>query len=476
MSVYQNIHGTLARIDASGLAQLAAVDTEGILGGTPGVITNGQTLVDQLAADDVRAQSDIGQIKTDLSDYHVVPSKNSLLWDKFVTNLDTNQSGTYSYNASTNILTVTSSSAIYSGVHLTKEKITEIFGLNSLTFPIVVSVSVKADKTCSYIIGSAVRSEYANLTANTWYRQVLTFNNSSALTAYNWAFYSNDTSQPTVEIKDMMVCTKAAWDANNTYEPYFLPMRDGKLDITDEQKLGAWNLLQNKGVSTTYPGGLSIIVNDDGTITLNGSDTSAHYFKVLSLSESYNLPNQELYLSGMPQNVGSNDFFLYLKYRNADDTAYAGEFDDKGGGGILNIPYGRKWEVYIAIAANTTLNNVVVKPMISLKPNMPYVPWTMTNAELTDAPNWNSANAIANNTDLNNLKDGRRHFCQSGSTASTLTHCPVSVAFILDVIIINSDASAFLQILQPIDGDKIFKRNYTGGAWGSWYKFTGTAV
>ena len=68
MSVLQNINGSLYRMDASDLAQLAAVDTEGILGGTPGATTNGQTLVDQLAADDVQAQTDIGQIKTDLSD------------------------------------------------------------------------------------------------------------------------------------------------------------------------------------------------------------------------------------------------------------------------------------------------------------------------------------------------------------------------------------------------------------------------
>ena len=68
MSVYQNINGTLTRMDASDLVQLAAVDTEGILGGTPGATTDGQTLVDQLAADDVQAQTDIGQIKTDLSD------------------------------------------------------------------------------------------------------------------------------------------------------------------------------------------------------------------------------------------------------------------------------------------------------------------------------------------------------------------------------------------------------------------------
>ena len=68
MSVYQNINGTLTRMDASDLVQIAAVDTEGILGGTPGATTDGQTLVDRLAADDVQAQTDIGQIKTDLSD------------------------------------------------------------------------------------------------------------------------------------------------------------------------------------------------------------------------------------------------------------------------------------------------------------------------------------------------------------------------------------------------------------------------
>lgn len=65
MSVLQNINGSLYRMDASDLVQLAAVDTEGILGGTPGATTNGQTLVDQLAADDVQAQSDIGTLQSD---------------------------------------------------------------------------------------------------------------------------------------------------------------------------------------------------------------------------------------------------------------------------------------------------------------------------------------------------------------------------------------------------------------------------
>lgn len=84
MSVLQNINGSLYRMDASDLVQLAAIDTEGILGGTPGATTNGQTLVDQLATDDVQAQTDIGQIKTDLpnlfprSEQRVQGAKNHL--------------------------------------------------------------------------------------------------------------------------------------------------------------------------------------------------------------------------------------------------------------------------------------------------------------------------------------------------------------------------------------------------------------
>lgn len=117
MSVYQNINGTLYRMDASDLVQLAAVDTEGILGGAPGATTNGQTLVDQLAADDVQAQTDIGQIKTDLSDLDdekldIADEQVLGAWNlaKITVSTQTINGATFTVNADKSI-TVTKSSA-----------------------------------------------------------------------------------------------------------------------------------------------------------------------------------------------------------------------------------------------------------------------------------------------------------------------------------------------------------------------------
>lgn len=255
---------------------------------------------------------------------------------------------------------------------------------------------------------------------------------------------------------------------------------DEKLDITDEQVLGAWNLLTSFAQTEEITSGgnsLTITANPDGSVTINGDCATSVYYKVCSVAESYDLPKELLYLSGTHYGDGVDKCRVYAKRRNADNTEYEQTYNDMGSGVLIDIPSGRKWEVFIAIIASNTFNNYTLYPMLTVKPYYtPYVQRALTNRELTDAPNWNSANNIANNTDLNNLKDGKRHFCQNGSIASTLTHCPVSVAFVLDVICINDSNTAYLQILQPIDGDKIFKRNCINNVFSSWYKFTGTAV
>ena len=461
MSVLQNINGTLYRMDASDLSQLAAVDTEGILGGTPGATTNGQTLVDQLAADDVQAQTDIGQIRTDLSDYHVIPSKN--LFSEIKTGVFLWGSAQDGYNVGTATNGFVAIGAVETGEQyvVTKNNVGNRFRLVLFKdYPTSTS-----DLTAALVYDSNGATDYTFTVPSGGYKYLVGgFNNTDA--------YSGDI-QP-------MLCTAADYAADPSYEPYFLPMRDGKLDIADEQVLGAWNMLDNR-LTTQTSNGITVTVGSKKEVRVTtGSSAPTQLVNFRILPEKIGLGNlvvgKTYYLTGCPAG-GLGGIYCLVIGRDHP----GGSFDtlvDSGDG--LEFTYDGSWTCrYVLLQIGTPVGANFDKtfyPMITTKKGAPYVPYTMTNRELTDAPNWNSTNAIANNTDLNDLKDGRRHFCQSGSTASTLTHCPVSVAFVLDVIIFNSDASAFLQILQPIDGDKMFKRNYASGAWGSWYKFTGTAV
>ena len=111
--------------------------------------------------------------------------------------------------------------------------------------------------------------------------------------------------------------------------------------------------------------GITFTVNDDGTVTANGTATAQADFILKSRTAGiYEFEPGEYILNGCPSGSGVNTYRLMCN--KTVNGSGVGTGIDLGGGVKINVteeetPY----SVYISIAADATVNNVVFKPMIS---------------------------------------------------------------------------------------------------------------
>ena len=169
-------------------------------------------------------------------------------------------------------------------------------------------------------------------------------------------------------------------DTSDTYEPYYVPVKDSKLDIADQQVLGAWNELDNNAVTTTISPG-TFTVNADKSVSVAVSSTPSGNV-IFNLDDNATIKAGTRYLSGCPD-IDSDDVFIQI-YKS----------------GVIDVKNKRGTEQEFTVASDITgatirivigsgvsadkVDGKVFEPMISLEPNQPYVPHAMTNRELTE--------------------------------------------------------------------------------------------
>ena len=173
---------------------------------------------------------------------------------------------------------------------------------------------------------------------------------------------------------------------NTTYHVWYVCMRDGKLDIADEQVLGAWNLQPNR-VNAQTIGEITFTPHADGSISYssNGSAVSTGRELVITVRSGKIgylnfLKNDTYYLSG---GLSSRVKLIAFSTQN---NAYSAYGEDTGNGlrftvnGESSSPDGAYVGLNLFIGAGEAISGTV-KPMIALKPNMPYVPYVPTNRD-----------------------------------------------------------------------------------------------
>jgi hypothetical protein len=173
-----------------------------------------------------------------------------------------------------------------------------------------------------------------------------------------------------------------------------------KLDATNAQVLGAWNLFQNNGINGTW-NGATFIKNADDTVTVDiaGSAVTADINYLMSYADYHALPQwlqpgTTAYISGCDGgnysvlDGGSDTFYIYGAFQDSNRIFISATTSSKGERQFTVPANAAYYRIGMIIApAAGKLTNKVFSPMIALQPNMPYVKWVMTNRELTDK--WN---------------------------------------------------------------------------------------
>ena len=166
--------------------------------------------------------------------------------------------------------------------------------------------------------------------------------------------------------------------ADATYEPY-IPDNTELMRYTDNAVLGAKNRLPNKATSQTV-NGVTFTKNADGTITANGTATSNARLGIASASAMANAcADADVILSGCPSGGSEYKYQIYIR----TSAGYLHEYGDS-----IVIPQGTSFieELSILVSSGQTVSNIVFKPMLRLATDTDdtYVPYAMTNRELTE--------------------------------------------------------------------------------------------
>lgn len=173
--------------------------------------------------------------------------------------------------------------------------------------------------------------------------------------------------------------------ANNTYKRQFLNNTWSDWTSYDKDieaivnEYGAKNLLPNNATTQTI-NGVTFTVNADGSVTVNGTATATAILLIVNAFTNLVEINETL-ISHSIDNIptGAHLYFQTFTGKTFEASANGTLIDNLSDEDI-------QYSVFVYIEENTTVNNITFYPMIrdARIADPTYVPYAMTNKELTD--------------------------------------------------------------------------------------------
>ena len=221
-------------------------------------------------------------------------------------------------------------------------------------------------------------------------------------------FYINIKNGTTVDHQRYYPMIRLASIADDTYAPYAKTNQQLTKETTglidNENILGAKNFLkqvfdyvsipnvEDIGDRASSANGLSFTYNDDGSITVNGTPTDSTLRVEIKLDWKTNsYKNNDISAIAGKDVIGSivptavDGIQMRLGYFEAGGTGH--QSDAITTSLKYSLPQNAKYlRTYISISGAYSYNNVTLYPMVRLAsdPDDTYVPYAMTNQELTD--------------------------------------------------------------------------------------------
>lgn len=144
--------------------------------------------------------------------------------------------------------------------------------------------------------------------------------------------------------------------------------------------LGAKNLLKVTSAMQTI-NGVTFTVNDDQTVTVNGTASATTTYVITSNSQAILIPDGNYILSGCPNGGGDATYDLRWYLYSTGKSAY----DQGSGVTVAKNGNTTSSNIAIVIRSGVTANNLVFKPMLRLAEitDDSFQPYAKTNRELT---------------------------------------------------------------------------------------------
>ena len=206
------------------------------------------------------------------------------------------------------------------------------------TYRMTVSAFKQTESDYTYVVGASDIGNGAllNLTNKDYSQLELSINIFSGTTVNNLVF------------KPMLEIGNTATD----YEPYGY-----KIPLVNTGK----NLIPYPYINTTQTvNGITFTDNGDGSITVNGTAT-AEIVYMLSMKSNGIVGSGTYFLTGCPSGGSATTYMI----QNQVDGVWTNPNYDIGEGKIINVQSSIT-QIAIVIKTNTTVNNLVFKPMLEI--------------------------------------------------------------------------------------------------------------
>lgn len=217
--------------------------------------------------------------------------------------------------------------------------------------------------------------------------------------------------------------------------------------------------------------GVTFTVNNDGSITANGTATANAYFWV---ANNKYIEKNSYTLSGCPKDGGNSKYAVGIRFQKNNTNVK--DFRDYGNGNSFensSIDYD-DYDIYILIVNGQTVDNLVFNPMFEVgNVAHQYEPTTESNATLKNE-------VISLNQSLAEFKHGYITNCNEfagfdapfkiGYYNTSTSNTPNYNTY--GVIICYGDSSVewYQQTATETISGETYARIYSNGAWTDWHK------
>ena len=304
------------------------------------------------------------------------------------------------------------------------------------------------------------------------------FKSNANQTVYLW--FCNDSNNASHAAFNAKIMVRDASETDPTYKPYYIPLKDSMFPRDEQRVLGAKNLNSYPYFSQNETQQGITFSDNNGILTLTGLATADAYFNMHV--RNYDaakliLPNGRYILSGCPNFNGVK----LIAYCTKNGSAFnLGE--DIGNGVAITLNgddnYTDKVQLQLTVfvAKNTDISTpVICKPMLRLAtdPDDTYVPYAMTNKELTERV----GKTLISSDDLNDIKDAGIYAFDSAPTNSPLSPSSSPEEYSGMIVMKNGSSGFITQVVFRATGSRanMYIRAYSG-SWLPWFKFTGEAI